>query len=108
MPTTNSRLAVVRLEDRCTPAPLTALAVGADAGGGPNVKVFNRDGTLRFNFLAFDPGFVGGVRVAQGDVNGDGTADIFVGAGPGGAPHVKVFDGKNPANLLASFFAFDG
>src|SRR5262249_46741389 len=50
-------------------------ATGADAGGGPEVKVFNADGSLRFDFLAFTPAFSGGVRVAVADVNGDGFPD---------------------------------
>jgi hypothetical protein len=80
--------------------------VGADAGAGADVRVFNRDGSLRFSFDAF-PGFTGGVRVAVGDVTGDGFADIIVGAGagaPGG--HVEVFDGITGAPVR-SFFAFD-
>ena len=40
-----------------------------------------RDEIARFN--AFPPAFKGGVRVATGDVNGDGVADIVVGAGNG-------------------------
>src|SRR5262249_53881069 len=47
-----------------------------------------------------------GVSVAAVDLNGDGKADIITGAGPGGGPHVKVFDGAT-GNLLNSFFAYD-
>src|SRR5207248_337231 len=59
--------------------------VGADAGGGPSVSVFSgKDGSRLLGFFAFDPNFTGGVRVASGDVTGDGFADIITGAGPGG------------------------
>jgi hypothetical protein len=61
-------------------------------GGGPHVKVYGSDHTLRFNFYAYDPTFTGGVSVAVGDVTGDGTPDVVTGAGAGGGPHVKVFD----------------
>jgi hypothetical protein len=81
-------------------------ATGADAGGGPHVKVFNADGSLRFSFFAYDPSFTGGVRVAVADVTGDGVPDIITGAGPGGGPHVKVFDGVT-GQQVRSFYAYD-
>src|SRR5204863_7714922 len=52
------------------------------------------------------PNFTGGVRVATGDVNGDGYDDLITAAGAGGGPHVKVFDGKTGA-LLREFMAYD-
>ncbi|MCS6849767.1 MAG: FG-GAP-like repeat-containing protein [Gemmataceae bacterium] len=84
---------------------------GADAGGGPHVKVFDaRTGQVRFSFLAYDAGFLGGVRVAVGDVNGDGTPDIITAPGRGGGPHIRVFDGQSGAPLpgpVGSFMAYD-
>ncbi len=83
------------------------LAAGAGAGFSPVVRVFNyRTGVEVFRFNAFDPGFLGGVETATGDVNGDGTPDIIVAAGPGAGPHVKVFDGLTGAEIR-SFFAYD-
>jgi hypothetical protein len=38
---------------------------------------------------SFTPAFTGGVRVAAGDVNGDGRLDVVTGAGPGATAHVK-------------------
>jgi uncharacterized protein (TIGR03118 family) len=85
--------------------PLTA--VGQGEGGAPLVKVFNSaDNTLRFSFDAFEGAFTGGVRVATGDLNGDGIPDIIAAAGPGGGPAVKVFDGKT-GGLIRAFFAYD-
>lgn len=83
------------------------IIVGADAGGGPHVKVFDgKTGDEISSFFAYDESFEGGVRVAGADVDGDGIADIITGAGPGGGPHVKVFSGRD-GTLLADFFADD-
>lgn len=83
------------------------IVTGAGAGATPHVKVFSgaTGGELR-SFFAFDAGFAGGVSVGAGDVNGDGHADLITGAGAGGVPHVKVFDGVTGA-VLWSFFAYD-
>ena len=77
-------------------------------GGGPHVKVFDvASGMLTRQFYAYPAAFSGGVNVALGDVDGDGTADIVTGPGPGGGPHVKVFSGATGA-VIKQFFAFDG
>lgn len=82
-------------------------AVGADAGGGPEVKVYNsQTNALVYDFYAYDSRFTGGVRVAVGDVTGDGVDDIVTAAGPGGGPQVNVYDGATGA-LLAAFYAYD-
>src|SRR5687767_13503106 len=84
-------------------APAVAqVFTGVDAGPS-QVKTFDSQGTETFSFLAYG-GFTGGVRVAAGDVNGDGLDDIITAAGPGGNGHVKVFNANGA--LLASFFAY--
>ena len=92
------------------------IVTAAGPTGGPHVRLFGVDATvaspftavagLPDSFFAYDPGFTGGVWVAVGDTNGDGTADIVTGADTGGGPHVRAFNGKTGAEL-ASFFAFD-
>jgi hypothetical protein len=78
---------------------------GADGGGGPHVQVFDGvTGSAVQSFFAFAPTFTGGVRVAAGDVNGDGRADVIAGAGPG-APEVRVFDGATAA-LVSTQLAY--
>jgi len=89
-------------------APATAglIVTGNDAGSLANLRAFDPPPTLQANFLPYGPSFTGGVRVAAGDVNGDGHADFLTGVGAGGAPHVKVFSGQTNTELQ-SFFAYD-
>jgi hypothetical protein len=89
------------------------VATGTGVGGGPHVRGFHpATGAEVFGFFPFDPGFLGGVRVAVGDVTGDGVPDVVAGAGPGGGPHVRVFDGAallaGQAVEVTSFFAYAG
>jgi hypothetical protein len=66
------------------------IVLGVDAGGGPHVRILRLDRSVFDEFMAYDPAFRGGIRVAVGDVTGDGRADLLLGAGPGGGPHVRV------------------
>ena len=84
------------------------VVAGAGAGGASRVVVLDgKSGAELRSFLAFEPSFAGGVAVSTGDLNFDGYADVIAAVeGGGGAPHVKVFDGKTGAEVR-SFFAFD-
>jgi hypothetical protein len=87
------------------------LVTGAGPGGGPHVRTFAAAGApAPAAFLAFAPGFAGGVRVAACDLGAaDGRAALVVGAGPGGGPHVRVVPVDalgQPGPEVASFFAY--
>ncbi|MCY2940153.1 MAG: hypothetical protein NTV50_00615 [Planctomycetota bacterium] len=84
------------------------IIAGAGKGGGPAIVVIDsQTGKVIKSFFAFDPSFTGGVFVAVQDTNGDGTLDIIAGAGPGGGPEVRIFDGASLNNVLRSFYAYD-
>lgn len=68
------------------------IVVAAGSGHSPTVRVFTADGKRIGQFLAFSEKFLGGVRVATADLDGDHIDEIIVGAGPGGDPQVRIFD----------------
>ena len=87
---------------------ISEVITGTDVGAAPHVKAFSAANSSEIrSFFAYSPAFTGGVRVASGDITGDGIDDIITGCGPavGGLPHVKVFDGVNGAEVR-SFLAF--
>ncbi len=81
------------------------IVVGRE-GKPPETRVFTWSGKELARWSAYMPLFSGGVRVAMGDLDGDGMREIVTAAGPGGGPHVRIWktDGKVWGG---SFFAFD-
>ena len=83
--------------------------VAVTADGSNHIKVFDLAlGKEVANFFAHDPKVVtGGVRLAWGDVDGDGQTDLLAVNGPGNAvTTVKVFSGKD-ASVLTEFPVLD-
>ncbi|NBS89552.1 hypothetical protein EBS67_06060 [bacterium] len=89
------------------PGVKQTFATAADAGGGPLVTVNYSDGHTS-SFFAYASTFTGGVRIAMGDINGDGFSDLVTATGIGGGPHIKVWDLRTGTPMqVASFFAFE-
>jgi hypothetical protein len=101
---------------------VTDLIVAAGIGGGPRVAVF--DGRtlvtsgvptrLFGDFFAYEPTLTAGVYISTGDVNNDGFDDMILGAGPGGAPRLMIWDsaqltanGAASPKVLANYFLDD-
>ncbi len=82
------------------------IVVAAGPGGGPHVRVLKADGSPIGNgFFAYGADFTGGAHVAVGRVSGASKSQIVTGAGRGGAPHVRVFDGDG-VSIVPGFYAY--
>jgi CSLREA domain-containing protein len=82
------------------------IIASAGPGGGPEVRIFDGNGlTVLRSFYAYAVDFTGGVSVASIDFNNDGILDLVTGAGPSGAPHVKVYDGATNA-IISQWYAY--
>ncbi len=78
--------------------------VSAGTGSAAQVSLYDTDGTFLRTFAPYATTFTGGVYVASGDIDGDGTDEIVTGTGDGGGPQVRVFNAD--ASVKNSFFPF--
>ena len=81
------------------------LAVAPAGAHAPTVQLLDGSGVVRLEFLAYAENFRGGVNLAKADVNGDGSEEIITAAGPGGGPHIRVFDANG--RIISQFFAYE-
>jgi hypothetical protein len=96
------------------PNGVDQIIVGADGiNGQVSIFTFNPSGntvTLAQTLVVY-AGFTGGVRVAAGDVNGDGRDDLITGAGTNALPEVRVYLGITDPMLFINsnpFAIFQG
>ncbi|MDP3985302.1 MAG: L,D-transpeptidase family protein [bacterium] len=84
---------------------IAEIVAGSGIGSEPKVSILRQDGSVITAFLAYAQNFGGGVRVALGDVDGDGVNEIITGAGYSGGPHIRIFDSAGQPKY--GFFAYD-
>lgn len=90
-----------------TPGMPAFVVVAGGEGRSPLLRVFDyAAGRERFRFFAYEENYRGGVRVATGDIDGDGIPDIITATGVGGGPRVRVFSGFD-GRILRDFFAYE-
>jgi fibronectin-binding autotransporter adhesin len=89
------------------PPPAHLLGVGAPPGHDPLVGAYAPNGDLMLRFRAYPKRMTSGVRVATGDINGDGAADLITAPGSQGRALVEVFSGID-GHRLRRFRAFTG
>lgn len=83
------------------------IITGPAAGGGPQLRVFERDGTQRgIQFFPFHQDFHGGMTVDGGDVDGDGKDEIGVCQASQGQAWCKVYRYNDEKTILAEWNVF--
>jgi len=87
-----------------SPEIITAPASGKE----PRIRIFNGQGKLQNEFLAYDKNFIGGVNLASGDINNDGQNEILTGPGFGGGAHLRAFDSKGNLKIDPRVFVYSG
>lgn len=94
------------------------LVVAAGSGGGPHVRVLRLSGSpgnfvyadiSNGGFMAYDPRFGGGLRIAVGDLVGDVKDEIILAPASGGGPHVRIFglNANGTMRVEDEFMAYD-
>ncbi|HVE95241.1 MAG TPA: peptidoglycan recognition protein [Acidimicrobiales bacterium] len=86
------------------------IVAAAGPGDAPEVRAIRETGGVVTSFMAYTPGFRGGVFVASGNVDGVPGDEIITGPGPGGGPHVRIWNagGVEIGGFMAYTSAFGG
>lgn len=74
------------------------------SAGGPHLKVFDQQGNLEYQFMAFDPSFRGGVNLAVGDLDGNHKDEIIVTPRTNSQTRIKIYELEGGKEVLRSSF----
>ncbi|MFA5188329.1 MAG: L,D-transpeptidase [Patescibacteria group bacterium] len=94
-------IAVADLENDKKPE----IIVAAGRNEKPLIKIFDSQGSFKFEFLAYEENYTGGIKAIATDLFNDSTSEIITAQNEGGNSEIRVFD--RFGNRLFGFFAFD-
>jgi len=90
-----------------TPVGRGVIFTTPDAGLAGQLNMYSVPGFFERAIFPFGTGSIRGLRVATGDLNGDGFPDVIVAEGESDTPEVRAFDGSNLGVEIHRFLAFD-
>lgn len=80
------------------------IITGPKTGGGPQVRIFDMKGRVKYQFFAASTRFFGGIDVAALDYDSDGAAEVLTGTYSAGSPGVIVFNLEDNRFIQKKFF----
>lgn len=81
------------------------IITGPGFGGGPHIRIFDKNGVVLRQFFAFNAESRGGARVIAGDLNGDIFDEIVTTVEAKAGPVVRVYR-TTDFNIISEFLAF--
>ncbi|MBU2575970.1 S8 family serine peptidase, partial [Patescibacteria group bacterium] len=79
------------------------IVASAGAGLSSEVRIFDKQGNIKWSFNVTADGLSGGITVNAADIDNDGEIEIITGTGGGSLPMVQIFDklGNREAQWMA-------
>lgn len=79
------------------------IIIAAASSYEPKIKIISKDGRLKKEFLAYDKNEKGGLSIALGDVDNDGSIEVISALNKNGNGRLKIFsaDGKLKKEISA-------
>ncbi len=76
------------------------------SNGGPQVTIWDYEGNIKANFMAYASNIRTGIQAKVGDFNGDNINEIVTAPGPGVGPQIRVFN--TSGQPIDQFNAYQG
>lgn len=85
------------------------LVVAPEGGRAPEVRLYSARGERMASFVAYGKTFKGGVNLAAGDFDGDGTLELVTAPNGRGGPHVRFWTQRGASFIPggADLFPYD-